>query len=94
MESDKRKFYSRNTERIFLLLVTIVMALLFNKLFTVLKRDFADVPKRLRDGTIMNLNADKPGERIKTLLTKGFYFHDKRDINMVSSVVEKARNQS
>lgn len=94
MASDNTRLYSRNTERAFLLLLTIVMAVLFYKLFTVLQRDFADVPQRLRDGTIMNLNADKPGERIKVLLTKGFYFHDSRDINLVSSVVEKGRNKT
>ncbi|WP_211217468.1 FtsW/RodA/SpoVE family cell cycle protein [Segetibacter koreensis] len=70
------------------------MVVLFYKLFAVLKRDFADVPKRLRDGTIMNLNDDKPGERIKVLLSKGFYFHDKRDIDLVSSVVAAGRNKT
>src|SRR5438094_2524893 len=87
MVSEKKGVYSRNIERVFLLLVTVVMAVLFFKLFTVLQRDFANVPGRLRDGTVMNLNDDKPGDRIKTLLTKGFYFQDKRDIDLVSSVV-------
>lgn len=94
MISDNRSFHSRNTERVFLLLVTIVMAMLFFKLFTVLKRDFADVPQRLADGTIMNLNDDKPEERIKILLSKGFYFRDKRDINLISSVVANGRNET
>ncbi len=92
MVSDNRRSVSRNTERIFLLLITVLMAVLFYKLFTALKRDFADVPKRLRDGTVMNLNADKPGERIRILLNKGFYFHDKRDIDLVSSVVANGQN--
>lgn len=94
MVSDNNRYYSRNIERTFLLLATIVMALLFNNLFTVLKRDLADVPKRLKDGTMMNLNDDKPGERIKVLLTKGFYFSDKRDIDLVSSVVANSRNKA
>jgi cell division protein FtsW (lipid II flippase) len=94
MVSDNRSFHSRNIERVFLLLVTIVMAMLFFKLFTVLKRDFADVPMRLKDGTIMNLNDDKPEERIKILLGKGFYFRDKRDINLISSVVASGRNET
>lgn len=94
MVSDNRSFHSRNTERVFLLLVTIVMAMLFFKLFTVLKRDFADVPQRLENGTIMNLNNDKPGERIKILLSKGFYFRDKQDINLISSVVANGRNET
>lgn len=94
MVSGNRSFNSRNTERAFLLLITVVMAVLFYKLFTVLQRDFANVPQRLRDGTIMNLNEDKPGERIRTLLNKGFYFHDKRDVELVSSVVTNGRNKA
>jgi cell division protein FtsW (lipid II flippase) len=94
MASDNTSIYSRNIERVFLLLVTIVMALLFYKLFTVLKRDFADVPKRLSNGTIMNLNDYKPGPRITTLLNKGFYFRDKRDINLISSVVANGLNNT
>jgi cell division protein FtsW (lipid II flippase) len=94
MVRDKRGFFSRNTERVFLLLITMVMGVLFYKLFTVLQRDFANVPGRLRDGTIMNLNDDKPGERIKTLLTKGFYFQDKRDIDLIGNVVANGINKT
>lgn len=85
---------SRSTERIFLLLITIVISVLFCKLFIKLKRDFADVPERLSNGTAMNLNDDKPGERIKVLLNKGFYFRDKRDIDLISSVVANRKNKS
>lgn len=94
MLQDKRGIYSRNTERIFLLLVTFLMAVLFYKLFTVLKRDFTDVSGRLRAGTIMNLNDDKPGERIKVLLAKGFYYQDRRDIDLIGSVVANGINKT
>jgi hypothetical protein len=43
----------------------------------------------MKDGTMMNLNADKPGERINSLLKKGFYFQDAKDIELISSVVRK-----
>src|SRR5205085_7706427 len=49
--------------------------------------DFAEVPVRLRNGTMMNLNDDKLGEHIKTLLTRGFYFKDNKDIDLVGTVV-------
>lgn len=94
MVSANRRSDLRTTERIFLLLVTLVMAVLFYKLFAVLQRDFSDVPRRLRDGTLMNLNDDKSGERIRTLLNKGFYFRDKRDIDLISTVVENGRNKT
>lgn len=94
MVSNSSRSGSRSVERIFLLLITVVMALLFFRLFTVLKKDFAEVPKRLNMGTMMNLNDPKPGERIRTLLQKGFYFEDKRDIDLISDVVSKGRSTS
>ncbi len=78
-------------ERIFLLLISLVLGLVFFKLFTVLKKDFEEVPGRLRDGTMLNLNDEKPGEKIKLLLTKGFYFTDQRDIELVSAAFERGR---
>ena len=80
---------SRIIERIFLLIISIVFGLLFYQLFDVLKKDFAEVPKRIAEGTMMNINDTKPGERIRTLLTRGYYFKDGRDIDLISSVVEK-----
>src|SRR5436190_21106315 len=79
----------RNIERIFLLAVTVVFGFLFNQLFAVLKKDFSEVPQRIAEGTMMNINDSRPGERIKTLLTKGFYFRDSRDIELISSAIEK-----
>lgn len=68
------------------------MGVLFFKLFGVLSKDFADVPVRLNNGTLMNLNDDKPGEQIKVLLQRGFYFADKKDIDLIGSVVANGRN--
>src|SRR4051794_27545247 len=78
---------ARKTERFFLLVLSIVMLVLFYQLFRVLAADFADVPRRQANGTMINLNDDKPGERIKTLLHKGFYFKDPKDVNLISKVV-------
>ena len=83
---------SRTGERLWLLAIIIVLALLFASLFTVLKRDFAQVSQRLADGTMVNLNEDNPGQRIKTLLERGFYFEDPRDIQLVSSIVSQQIN--
>ena len=77
----------RNLERIFLLLIAGVLAFLFTKLFTILKQDFETVPKRLADGSMINLNESNPGERIRRLLTTGFYFEDPRDIQLASQIV-------
>lgn len=85
------RFRTRITERVFLLLISIVIGTLFYKLYTVLHNDFADISNRLKQGTIMNLNDDKPSERMKLLLQKGLYFQDKRDIDLISSVVDRGR---
>src|ERR671921_631121 len=92
MALKENRFGARATERIFLLIISVVMGLLFYNLYTVLAKDFDEVPRRLRQGTMMNLNQDKPGERIKTLLQKGFYYRDSRDIELISSVVSRAQN--
>ena len=85
---------TRNKERIVLLAITIVLTFLFYSLFTVLQRNFAEVPQRLANGTMINLNENNPGQRIKMLLEKGFYFEDPRDVQFISSVVTRQMNSN
>src|SRR5689334_4945778 len=84
----------RKTERFFLFILSIVMSVLFFQLYKVLSADFAEVPRRLGNGTMMNLNDSKPGQRIQTLLQKGFYFKDPRDVELISKVVADVRGNS
>src|SRR5688572_22300800 len=79
----------RAIERLFLLLISVVLGLLFYDLFQVIKRDFAEVPERLANGSMVNLNGDKPDERFRTLLERGFYFEDKRDIDVITASVSQ-----
>ena len=80
---------SRNTERIFLLGVIVIMVVLFNSLFAVLERGFDDVPQRLANGTMVNLNDENAAQRFKTVLQRGFYFEDPRDVELITSVVSQ-----
>lgn len=89
--ANSSKHINRNTERIFLLLITIVMAVLFYKLNTVVSKNFAEVPSRLAKGTMININSSKPGEAMKTLLQNGRYFRDEKDIDLISSTFQRAR---
>jgi cell division protein FtsW (lipid II flippase) len=82
---------NRNTERIFLLLISIVMGVLFYKMYLVLNADFTEVPTRLKDGTMINLNDPHPEQNMKLLLQKGRYFRDEKDIDLISSTFAKAR---
>ena len=86
MTENKHWLKVRGLERGFLLLAGIVLSFLFLKLFSVLKRDFQEVPKRLVNGTMINLNDDKPGERMQTLLERGLYFQDPRDIQLIKTI--------
>ncbi|MHA4896609.1 FtsW/RodA/SpoVE family cell cycle protein [Pedobacter sp. PWIIR3] len=77
----------RRTERIFIFLITIVLGALFFTLFSVLQRGFADVGKRLDNGTMINLNSRNAGSVMAALLQKGYYFEDKRDIAIIENTV-------
>lgn len=84
----------RNLERIFLLLIGGILIFLFMKLFSILKQDFENTPKRLAEGSMINLNNGKPGERIRSLLTAGFYFEDPKDIALTAQIVTQGFNSS
>jgi len=71
MEAITKSFTNRKLERFSLLLIGCIMALLFWKLYTVLQRDFAEVDTRLQNGTMINLNAGRPGESMAGLLKTG-----------------------
>ncbi|WP_158827617.1 FtsW/RodA/SpoVE family cell cycle protein [Mucilaginibacter lacusdianchii] len=77
----------RGKERLFLLLIAVVLGLLFYRLYTVIQQRFADVDRRLKDGTMVNLNAKDPAGHLKVLLEKGYYFEDKRDVALIESIV-------
>ena len=70
-----------------MLLLGSVLVYLFLQLHSVLQKDFAEVPQRLQDGSMVNLNSDRLDQRIKYLLEKEFYFEDPRDIQLAYSVV-------
>ncbi|MDB5286101.1 MAG: cell cycle protein [Mucilaginibacter sp.] len=87
MEPDKILTTSRQKERLFILLIAVLFLFLFFRLFTVLQLRFADVDKRLQDGTMVNLNSKDPAGKIHDLLTKGYYFDDKRDVELITTTV-------
>src|SRR4051812_2747627 len=82
----------RGLERLFLLLTGIVLAVLFGKLYSVLQQKFTDVDKRLKDGTIVNLNAPSTAVNVAALLKKGYYFDDPKDINYIQAIIGSRAN--
>ena len=84
-------FGYRKTERLCMLLIGIIMALLFWKLFTVLQRDFAEVDTHIDNGTMINLNAGKPAEAMTSLLKTGMYLEDPKDIAFIAVTIAAAK---
>lgn len=93
MISSSNKVNSRIIERVFLMLVSIVFGLLSFQLFSVLQKDFVTVNERLKSGTIVNLNDKNLAEKCKTLLAKGNYFSDTKDIDLVSKSIGIGRQK-
>ena len=85
---------SRKKERLFLLLIAIVLLALFGRLFMVLRESFADVNRRLKDGTMVNLNGKNAGPNFARMLHRGFYFDDPRDIDLIEKTVAAGLNSS
>lgn len=42
---------------------------------------------RLQSGTMVNLNSKNAAQNMKILLQKGYYFEDKKDIELIESAV-------
>ncbi|GAB3931988.1 FtsW/RodA/SpoVE family cell cycle protein [Mucilaginibacter myungsuensis] len=77
----------RGKERLFLLLIALVLGALFYRLYTMEQANFTEVDNRLADGSMMNLNAPKPAQNLRRLLEKGYYFDDKQDIRLIEQTV-------
>jgi hypothetical protein len=82
----------RRLERLFLLLTGILLAVLFGKLYFVLQQKFTDVDKRLKDGTIVNLNAPNPAKNVASLLKKAIILMIPRDVDYIESVIAAKAN--
>jgi cell division protein FtsW (lipid II flippase)/cell division protein FtsI/penicillin-binding protein 2 len=87
MEQDNTPGVSRRKERLLLVLITLVLLLLFGRLFAVLQKNFADVDTRLHDGTMVNLNAKNTAKSVSRLLLNGHYFEDQKDIDLIESMI-------
>lgn len=85
-------FNNRKLERACLFTITLIMGLLFWKLFTVLQRDFNEAVTRLQNGTMMNLNEGSKSENMSRLLKKVMYFEDAKDIEFIAATVASAKN--
>ncbi len=77
----------RTIERVFIVLIAAIFGVLFFQLYHVLQAGFTEVPARLANGTMINLNAPNSSSNIKTLLQKGYYLTDEKDAALAAAVV-------
>lgn len=92
MAAEQPTTSSRKKERLFLLLIFVVLMVLFVRLFAVLQDSFSDVPRRLQDGTMVNLNGKNAAENFALMLKKGYYFDDQKDIGLIEQTFAKGIN--
>jgi cell division protein FtsW (lipid II flippase) len=81
----------RQTERLLLTIVSIVLAGFFWLLYEKQEADLAEVPRRLAEGTIVNLNTDPAGDKLAKLLLDQYYLEDPRDVRLVHEAVSTGR---
>ena len=90
----KRRWWgNRNFERVFIIGIGIILSLFFFRLYLRNQQQFAEVPQRLSDGTMVNLNAPQAAERVKVLLAKGYYFGDAKDIAFAGAAIARGMNE-
>lgn len=87
MDKEQSGFSARKQERLFLVLIIIILVMLFSRLFGVLQERMKDVNQRLMAGTVVNLNAPDPGKAVKELLRKGYYLDDQADIDLIGAAI-------
>ena len=73
-------------------MIAVVLLVLFVRLFAVLRGNYSDVGKRLKDGTMVNLNAKNAARRLAEMLQKGYYFDDQRDIDLIEKTIASGIN--
>jgi cell division protein FtsW (lipid II flippase)/cell division protein FtsI/penicillin-binding protein 2 len=91
MQQAKPELVSRKKERLFLVLISLILGLLFLRLYQIHQQSFTDVDKRLHDGTMVNLNAEDPAGNFTRMLQKGFYFDDPKDVELIGNVISKQK---
>ncbi|KIO78454.1 cell cycle protein [Pedobacter lusitanus] len=87
MDKGNTENKGRNQERLFLGLIAVLLVILFVRLFGVLQGRIKDVDQRLKDGTIVNLNAPEPAKAVKALLTRGYYLEDPLDVDIIGNAI-------
>jgi cell division protein FtsW (lipid II flippase)/cell division protein FtsI/penicillin-binding protein 2 len=89
MDINRSWWRRRLLERVLMLTTGVILTLFFFRLYTRNQQQFAEVPARLKNGTMVNLNMPNAQQNFTALLKKGYYFGDDRDIAFAAATIGK-----
>ena len=86
---EKQKQNSRNTERLWFLLVTIVLGLTFLKLHYNYRKQFEPINESYANQTTVNLDKDFDPQLLANLLVEGDYISDEESAILIANHIQK-----
>ncbi|MFT4094214.1 MAG: FtsW/RodA/SpoVE family cell cycle protein [Niabella sp.] len=88
-QKKKIELYSRNTERVLLLFITVIIAVMAFNYYNSVKAGFRDTDEGYAGGANINLTYPLNADAVKKALTKGGYFSDENYINFITQNLKK-----
>lgn len=86
----KEKRYSRKSERLLLLIVTAILAVMVSQYYFNIQKDLKNVENGYKQGKNINLSAPVQADALKKILADGEYFTDADYVNFVTkNLVQK-----
>jgi cell division protein FtsW (lipid II flippase) len=83
----------RRMERLLLAAISLLLAGFFFQLYRVQEAELADLPRRLQEGSAINLNTDPGANALARLLLDQYYLEDPRDVHLVQKAVAEGQRQ-
>lgn len=93
-KKQKIELYARNTERLLLAFVTLIMGLMAFSYYNHIKKELQDAEQGYANGTVINLTAPLKAETLKNIFIKGGYFTDEKYVSfMTGNIKQKVDEQ-
>jgi cell division protein FtsW (lipid II flippase)/cell division protein FtsI/penicillin-binding protein 2 len=89
----KIELYSRNTERLLLCVVTLIMAVMAFSYYNHIRKELQEASEGYAGNNVINLAAPLHKETLRKIFTKGGYFTDARYINFITDHVKQKVDQ-
>ena len=90
----ERTINRRNIEFFLLLIAGLSIGGLFLRLYHATEKELADVPGRLQDGSMVNLDGHDLTNGIHRLLSAGYYLEDPRDVQLATNTMVEGLNKT